>query len=374
MKILILSCGTGAGHDSAAKAVKEALCDKGAKCEMLNPLSFGRKHTSKIVDDAYNKTIKNIPALFGAIYKLGSAYSSSKLPSPVYFANTRYAKKLKGYITSNHFDAVVCTHLFALEALTYLKKDKTFTVPCYGILTDYTCIPFFAETNVDEYFIPHGDIADEVVKKGLKKEQLIATGIPVRKKFSDPIDRFTARIRLNIPQNKPCVLIMCGGVGCGRIIQLLKNFVNRFDDKYFLCVLAGRNKQMKTQIEQTFKDNKNVTAVPFTNETYLYMKAADVLITKPGGLSSTEAAVANIPLIHLLAYSGCETKNAEFFSSRNMSVYAKDIDDAVIFADKIISDKEFANNIRQSQTHNVPKGASDDIAYRVMNNGIKRNT
>lgn len=117
------------------------------------------------------------PKMFGAIYKAGEAVDRVRFRSPVYYANTLYAKKLAAYILEEKFDAVVCTHLFAMEALTYIKKRGLLTVPSYGVLTDYTCIPFFEETDVDEYFIPHADLADELCAKGMKKERLIPTGI-----------------------------------------------------------------------------------------------------------------------------------------------------------------------------------------------------
>ena len=130
MKVLILSCNTGQGHNSAALAVAEAFARKGVLYTLLDPLTLGRKHTARAVSATYSGMMKKTPAVFGALYRIGGVYSNAGLPSPVYYANTKYASKLKNYILSQKFTAVVATHLFAMEALTYLQKQPDFTVPC----------------------------------------------------------------------------------------------------------------------------------------------------------------------------------------------------------------------------------------------------
>ena len=123
MKILILSCRTGEGHNSAAKAVKEALDDFGAECELVDALTFSGRRPNEIVTNSY---------------KAGDLYSSTKLASPVYWANSLYAERLRAYIENGGFTAVVCSHLFPMETLTWLKRRGEITQKCYGILTDYT--------------------------------------------------------------------------------------------------------------------------------------------------------------------------------------------------------------------------------------------
>lgn len=135
MKILILSSGTGEGHNSAAYAVAEALDRAGAAHELVDPLTFRSQRTAKLVTASYNGIIKKTPAAFGLIYRAGALYSSTRLVSPVYYANARYAGALRDYIDANRFDAVVTTHLFAMEALTAMRRKFGAGVPCYGVLT-----------------------------------------------------------------------------------------------------------------------------------------------------------------------------------------------------------------------------------------------
>lgn len=102
-----------------------------------------------------------------------------------------------------------------METLTAIRKSGDFTVPCYGVLTDYTCIPFLAETDLDGYFIAHEDLRAELVEKGIPSDRIIVTGIPVDEKFAHHMEKAAARNYLAIPQNQDVFLIMSGGIGVG---------------------------------------------------------------------------------------------------------------------------------------------------------------
>lgn len=366
MKILILSCSTGEGHNSAAYAMQDAFTKRGAVCEVADPLGFGGSKPKRVVANTYNNIIKNTPAVFGAIYKVGSLYSSTRLPSPVYYANTLYAKRLNKYIIENGFDAVVCTHLFAMEAMTCIRRKMNNSVPCYGILTDYTCIPFFAETEIDGYFIPHEDIRRELVEKNVPDECIFSTGIPVRADFFRHTDKLEAREQLNIPQDEEIFLIMTGGVGCGNVIGLCDELIRLQKRSFRAYVLVGNNNQMKEEIEEHFGSDGRIEAVPFTKKVSLYMNAADVLITKSGGISSTEAAVANIALVHLMTIPGCETKNAEFFEQRGMSCCSDTVEKAARLAWELACDKEKSERMRAMQRKHINSNAADETARMVM--------
>lgn len=370
MKILVLSCGTGQGHNSAAAAVREAFLRHGHDCVIADPLQFGRKHTAGVVAATYNGIIKNAPGAFGAIYKAGDLYSATGLTSPIYFANTLYAKHLRGYIEENGFSAVVCTHLFAMEALTALKKRRAdFAVPCYGVLTDYTCIPFLAETHLTGYFIPSEELKAELAARGMEKARLFGTGIPVAHRFEEPPEKAAAREMLSLPQDVPTVLVMSGGVGCGHLDALCRALTERATGAFVACVLTGRNEKLKAEIDAAFCDNDCVRTVAFTDKANVYMRAADVMITKPGGLTSTEAAVANVPLVHLLAFSGCETKNAAFFAAHGMAEKADDVETAADKAWELIENKDSAADMCARQRQFIPAGAADRIVALVTEAG-----
>lgn len=100
-------------------------------------------------------------------------YSSTGVTSPVYLANLRHARQLSAFVTENGYDAVVCSHLFPMETLTFLRRHESFPVRCYGILSDYTCIPFLPETELDGYFLPHDEVRKACVDVGLAGRQAL---------------------------------------------------------------------------------------------------------------------------------------------------------------------------------------------------------
>ena len=365
MKILVLSCSTGEGHNSAAKAVCEALNNMGAECELVDPVSFKGEKTPKTIAKLYNDLIKKTPRAFGVVYKIGDLYDSSPLPSPIYAWNAAYAEKLNKYIIDGGFDAVVSTHLYGMEALTAIRRANKQTVPFYGVITDYTIIPFTRETDLDEYFIPHAELKNVFRLKGVNEDKLNATGIPVSPSIREEIDISETRKNLGLPTDKKIILLMSGGVGCESIKPLLRRFKKNYNDDHFYCVLVGNNKNLKEKIEKNFPSDK-VKAVGFTDKVRLYLKCSDVVISKSGGLSSTEVAVANIPLVHFKPIPGCETYNAKFFSEKGLSKLAKNGADAIRLADELLANENERKAMVNAQREEINAFSADDVARRII--------
>lgn len=320
MKVLILSCNTGGGHNAAASALKESLNFYHHEAEVLDLMSLGRKHTSALVGGAYVKLVSVFPAGFGALYQLGELVRKFPWKSPVYYANARLGNALADYIVQNHFDAVVTTHLYPAETLTWMKQKGRLTIPCVAVATDYACIPFWEETNCDYYVVPHKDLIPEFASCGIPEEKLLPLGIPVRPAFARPASKEDVRRHLGLPENAPLFLVMSGSMGFGKVHLLAHELVSRLENGEQAVIICGNNKKRMRSLRLQFHKNPNVHIIGFTRHVAEYMVAADVLFTKPGGLSSTEAAVRRVPLVHTDPIPGCETKNRAFFVSRGMSV------------------------------------------------------
>ena len=320
MKVLILSCNTGGGHNAAASALKESLNFYHHEAEVLDLMSLGRKHTSALVGGAYVKLVSVFPAGFGALYQLGELVRKFPWKSPVYYANARLGNALADYIDQNHFNAVVTTHLYPAETLTWMKQKGRLTIPCVAVATDYACIPFWEETNCDYYVVPHKDLIPEFASCGIPEEKLLPLGIPVRPAFARPASKEDVRRHLGLPENAPLFLVMSGSMGFGKVHLLAHELVSRLENGEQAVIICGNNKKRMRSLRLQFHKNPNVHIIGFTRHVAEYMAAADVLFTKPGGLSSTEAAVRRVPLVHTDPIPGCETKNRAFFVSRGMSV------------------------------------------------------
>ena len=367
MKILILSCNTGEGHNSSAKAIKLAMDARGGiESEVKDTLSLVSADVSKNVSDIYIYSTRN--SLFEKAYKIGRRVSDfdSSFKSPIYMANKLYAKQLYDYVISGGYDAVVCTHLFPAEALTALKRNADLKVPVLFVMTDYTCIPFLAETDLDGYFIAHEDLRAELVEKGIPSERIIVTGIPVDEKFAHHMEKAAARNYLAIPQNQDVFLVMSGGIGVGNAGAICDEILRRHSGAFTVYILVGRNSDLKQTLDEKYAGNEHVRIVTFTKKVNVYMNAADVMISKPGGLTSTEAAVAQVPLVQLLVYTACEAPNIAFFASHGLSERAEDAADAAEKAVALVRDKARAEAMREAQRNTIASDAADKIAERIM--------
>lgn len=372
MKILILSCDTGEGHNSAGKAVKETAELKGHTVEMTDMFLLSGKRTSHAVAGAYVGIVKHIPFFFGFIYKLGILISSSRHQSPVYYANALLGKKLAAYIDDHEFDVVVMPHLYPAETITYLKKKQLLHIPAVAIGTDYTCIPFWEETNLDYYVIPHEDLIPEYVKRGVPKEKLLPYGIPVRPSFHQKTAKDAARKKLDLPAGVPIFLVMSGSMGFGKLAVFAAKLALRCQNNEHIVIICGNNDKIRHVLRKEFRFNQRVHIIGYTDQVSLFMDACDVIYTKPGGLTSTEALIKNIPIVHTAPIPGCETANVHFFTRRHLSVSSKKLSKQIELGKKLIGHTSFRNEMYQAQrTHQKPDAAMQivDLLETIVTNG-----
>ena len=364
MKILLLSCSTGEGHNHCALAVKEALDARGHETSFLDMLHMFGDPGPLSFDKILNRISTKAPDVFGMMYHAGAMYSATGVTSPVYMANIRHARQLNAFIRDNGYDAVVCSHLFPMETLTFLRRWERCEVKCCGILSDYTCIPFLAETDLDAYFLPHSEVRELCIQAGMPAEKLIVSGMPVAARFLAPMDKAAARAALGLPADKKIYLIMTGGIGCGDAVSLCDAIRRVPDENALLCVLPGRNEALRQALEDAYH-GQGVLTVPFTDQVPAYMHAADVLLSKAGGISSSEAAMLGVPLVHTMAIPGVETENAAFFARHGLSFFACSVDEAARFADRLIYDPACAERMLAAQAAWLPRNGAEQIAAAV---------
>ncbi len=285
----------------------------------------------------------------------------------MYLANAAYAERLNRFLEAQQYTDVVCTHLYGMEAMTALKKRGKNTIPAYGIMTDYTCTPFLAETELDGYFTPHASLSDDLIRRGMPADKLYPLGIPVSPAFDTPLSRQEARARLGVPGEQKLFLIMTGGVGCESLLGLCDAFLTAADETMLAQILVGHNESLGETIRERYGAEGQIRPVPFTDQVPVYMRAADVMLSKPGGLTSTEAAAANVPFVAVKAIPGCETCNAAFFQQHGMALSARDDAEAVAFAIQLAIDPERAERMRRAQRETLPAHAARHIAQFVLN-------
>lgn len=374
MKVLILSCNTGEGHNAAGRALEEYLKDSGVEVEMMDFMKLSSERTSRMVGGAYISVAKWTPHFFGFIYQLGMKISSDRYKSPVYYANALMARHLNEYLKKHPVDILVMPHLYPAETITYMKKKNMIPCKTLAIATDYACIPFWEETSCDAYVIPHEDLIEEFSSRGIEKEKLFPFGIPVKKAFYNVRnheklantylkhcdDSKIAKERLKLPSNRSLFLVMGGSMGFGKI-QLFTHELNRScKNGEQIVVICGNNYKLFRMMKRGFRDHKNVHIIGFTKNVALYMEAADVVYTKPGGLTSTEVIVKNKPLVHTTPIPGCETSNMKFFASKGMSLSSHSLKSQINQGQLLMKhERTRLGMLKAQQKHSKPNACRD---------------
>jgi len=358
MKVLLLSCSTGGGHDSAAKALMEKFNELGVECGMIDSIELTSQRFSRRVNKLYIDIVNNRPNLFKRIYRMGELYGKLKIKSPVYGINALFKKNLREFIISNNFDLVIATHLFPAETLTSIKK-KYPHIHFLAVATDYTCIPFWEETNPDYFIIPSQDLKDDFIRKGIPEDKLLPFGIPTLPKFEYKFTKEEARKQLSLPLDKKIVLIMTGSMGYGNINNMIDKILNTYNKEVHIVVICGNNKKLKNNLEKRYA--KKIDVRGYTNNINVYMDACDVILTKPGGLTSTETAVKNVPTIFTDPIPGCENYNANFFKERNMAFCTNNGDNLLDYLYTIFNDKKKVKEMQKNQSYYINKKATTNI-------------
>ena len=366
MKVCVLSCSTGQGHNTAAEAVAEALRERGAECVSLDPFSLRGDHIARRVANAYIRNAVYAPHLFGALYWMGGVISTSRTGSPVYWGNVGYTKELEAYLEKGGFDAAVTSHLYPAEALTHLKRRGRLRIPFYTIMTDYDCSPFWEETRPNVCFTPSEEVSGQCVSRGMRPEILLATGIPVRQSALTRVGKTAARETLGISPGRRLVVVMGGSMGGGRMAAVVREIMARADANTTVAALCGNNESLAARIRRQFPQDGRLLVLGFTRQAALWMEACDVLITKPGGLTSTEAAVMGVPTVLAAPIPGCETRNARYFERHGMAKRAFHPCFAAEEAFRLMDDEPARLAMHHSQLEGVNARAAEAIAEHIL--------
>ena len=365
-KVLILSCGTGGGHNSAAKAILEELLSQGLEADFMEYLEIINTNLKNKVNEIYLKSTNNEGKTFKVAYKLGEIYQKTNIKSPVYGLNQLNKNKLYDYIKRNGYEYIITTHLFAAQALTAIKKEHRINFT--AVATDYVCIPFWRETNPDFMITPSDELKSSFIDQGVKENKLIPLGIPVKRAYSEDYDINDCKKKVGLDINKRYVLLLTGSMGFGNVEEIvdeLNNSINRIN----LIVACGTNKELYEKL----KEKNNVIPLEFTENIDLYMKSSDIILSKPGGLTTTEIAVLGKPFIHTMPIPGCENYNANFFESHKMSLKCMNIPEIVESTKLLLENKDLCRELVENQRKYMNRNSCRDLVNLIKKEINTRN-
>ena len=335
MKILILTAATGGGHLRASSALKSYILETQEDCEVeiVDTLKYISPLLDKTVTEGYEAMAKRTPKLFGSLYK---STNRGKSTTTYFFCNI-FRKYLMPLVEEFRPDAIISTHPFATEMISLLKEDGKITAPLICVMTDYGPHRAWIHPYVDSYIVSNEGMVDTMAKMGAPREKIHPYGIPVEESFYEKMDRAEVLRQLGLSPDKPTVLIMAGSFGVSNILRIYNNII-KVNLDFQIIVITGKNERLYEAFNKLIlrnsrqkplrdvsvklkpKPSKPTKVLFFTNEVHKYMQISDLIITKPGGLTVSEALACNLPMAIFDAIPGPETENAEFLIDNNMAV------------------------------------------------------
>ncbi len=295
------------------------------ECRILDIAENVNSALAEAVSKGYILTTTITPRIYGSLYDLLDTrgnHSQGEVSQTIKFLSTAFRKKLHAYITSYRPDVIVSTHLFATITLNRIAKRHPMSAWLISIVTDYTIHPMWEQARSD-YFITASELLSyQALKKWGTVEHVLPLGIPVHPKFTEKMPKGEARERLCIA-DKYTVLVMMGSMGYGtRTMDMLKN-LESLDEDFQVLVICGNNRKLKSRISKR-KWKKPVLSYGFVDNVDVFMDACDCIITKPGGLSSSEALAKQVPILMLDPIPGQEDRNKEFMQNNGIALYLSD--------------------------------------------------
>lgn len=319
MKVLILSITAGYGHHATAHAVANALESRGHTSETVDLLKYISTVLYKTVDKGYEFSTKHFARQYGQAYSILEKNRifrrNAVTPVITELMTTRFRKQLQSFAP----DIVVCTHVFPAMVMDDLKRRGEVAVPVIGIVTDYTLHPFWDDVPLVEGIVIGSEyLSYRLEQKGIEKERILPFGIPVHPKYRTSVKKEEARETLGLRPDTFTLLCMSGSMGYGRIESVISSLDALPNDMQMLCV-CGRNEEAYSTLTRMFF-KKDIHVYGFVDNVDLMMDAADCVVTKPGGLTTTECLVKGLPMVFINPIPGQEQRNIDFFVNTGTAI------------------------------------------------------
>lgn len=311
--------------------------DSDARTTIVDSYEYAALVVSRIVADGYLRMVKTIPQMYRYIYD--RAERATEVGRFRTWAHQFTAGNLRPFILREHPDVVVCTHAFPCGAMAEYKREFPDAPPVVAVVTDFAVHGFWLHENIDRYIVANEAVRAAVVERGIRPDAVSATGIPIRPEFGRR-DRPVKALRekLDLPRDRRIALLMGGGLGIAPLERML-SALTAVREPLAAVVIAGRNPRMERRLMAAAESvNYPVRALPFVDNVYDYMHAADVLVTKPGGLTTAEALAAGIPMVLCKPLPGQEERNARVLLEGGAALRARKIAALPTALDAVFSD------------------------------------
>jgi processive 1,2-diacylglycerol beta-glucosyltransferase len=314
---LILSCSGGAGHIRAAEALHRTAPFTGhsIRTEHYDVLDFTSKFFKRLYSESYLQMVNRAPELWGYLYQQSEKKPYEKQGFIKSFDRINYTRYLR-ILRDLNPDAIICTHFLPYISISASLHMNGISAPVFAVPTDFDIHQLWVDSVVERYFVFHEESAWQLHSKQVPKEKIFVSGIPVMPEFQLKVKSRNARKELGIDANRFTVMVLAGGFGIGRIKDIVEETIKTLSSfqgtKFNLLVVCGKNDKARVEIQTLhFPENINPNIFGFITNIDKLMDASDVLISKAGGLTSSEALAKSLPMLIVDPIPGQESRNTD---------------------------------------------------------------
>ncbi|MGD1017680.1 MAG: glycosyltransferase [Verrucomicrobiia bacterium] len=366
-RILFLYLTKHSGHYSAAMAIETAMrrLDTHVESMLLDSFSHANPVLSKVTLKAYLAALKTAPEIWEWMYdNPGFKERTAKIRELLNRGNSR---KLQRVLDEFDPDAIVCTQAFACGVMASWKRATGRKTPVLvGVLTDFVAHRYWADAAVDLYIAPSEDTRQKLVSQGVSPERVAAFGIPTNESFQQPVDKAAVIQSLGLKPDLPKILVMGGSLGLGPMKSVIRK-LNKLPQPFDVIVVTGKNKELQEQLARKGPKLRHTTKIfGFVENVQELMEIAEIIITKPGGITTAEALVKKLPMIIINPIPGQEAKNTEYLLSQNVAVEAENANDVMLFVDEFLRNPRKLWSMREAAAALGRPRSAENAAQEIL--------
>ena len=365
---MIATVTAGAGHLQAAAALEETwrALRPGDTVQRLDVLEFTPRLYRKLYVEGYIKLVEHAPELWGHVFK--------KTDNPRLVRKLARFRRTLAHLTANKFsrqltrfkpDVVLCTHYHPLEILGRLKaKARRQPAPlAVSVVTDFEAHALWMEPGVDLYCVAAEETKARLVARGVDPAMVAVTGIPIAARFSAPVQPAQVRRQVGLRDDLPVLLVLSGGFGMGPVAQILGE-INKLANPLQVVVVCGRNEELRRELA-LLERRHPIHVLGFVTNMQEWMAVADLIVTKPGGLTTSEALALGKPLFILNPIPGQEAANSDFLLEHGAAAKANRLEDLPYRLEKLLGSSKLAEMTAAARKLGKP-GAASEICQMVL--------